>query len=182
MLMNEKLDTYRKMKLWINEIPENVDNSVAYKVCEYAASENIHWFNGELCLELRIAPRAASNYAMLNLIFKECQSSKFQVVYKYCCSNEIVQSDIAMPNDVVKTGIVREYQKTLQQIFDELSLQCLFPSGTLEIIGGRYGTIGSSDVAVEVVLKILIKLFELGNRFETSDINSIILKGCKEKM
>lgn len=43
---------------------------------------------------------------------------------------------------------------------------------------GRYGSIGSSDVAVEVVLKILIKLFELGDHFEIADINSIILNGC----
>ena len=170
------------MKLWINEIPDNVDDLVTYKAYEYTASENVRWFNGELCLELRIAPRAASNYAMLNLKFTECQSSKFQVVYKCCGSDETVQSDIAMPNDVVRTGIVKEYQKTLQQVFEELSLQNLFPSGTLEIIGGRYGSIGSSDIAVKVVLKILIRLFELGNHFETSDISSIILNGCKEKM
>ena len=180
MLKSEDLDTYRKMKLWINEMPDSVDNTVTYKADEYKASKNIHWFHGELCLELRIAPRAASNYAMLNLKFTGYQSSKFQVVYKVCNADEIVKSDIAMPNDTVKTGIVKEYYKTLQQVFDEMSLQYVFPSGTLEIIGGRYGVIGSSAVAVKVVLKILLKLFELDEHFKTSDINSIILKGCKE--
>lgn len=35
---------------------------------------------GILCLELRIAPRAASNYAMLNLKFQKDQSSKFKII------------------------------------------------------------------------------------------------------
>lgn len=104
-----------------------------------------------LCLELRIAPRAASNYAMLNLKFTATQSSKFQVVYKFCKSDEIVQSDIAMQNDVVKNGIVKEYYKTLLQTLEKLSLQNKSPSGKLEILGGRYGSIGSSEVAVKVV-------------------------------
>lgn len=180
MVRNVKLDAYRRMKLWINELPKDASDMVMDKVYEYNGNENIHWFTGILCLELRIAPRAASNYAMLNLKFTATQSSKFQVVYKFCKSDEIIQSDIAMQNDVVKNGIIKEYYKTLLQTFEKLSLQNKFPSGKLEILGGRHGSIGSSEVAVKVVLMILLKLFELNNYFENTDINSIILRGCKE--
>lgn len=106
MVRNVKLDAYRRMKLWINELPKDASDMVMDKVYEYDGNENIHWFTGILCLELRIAPGAANNYAMLNLKFTETQSLKFQVVYKFCNSDEIVQSDIAMQNDVVKNGIV----------------------------------------------------------------------------
>ena len=56
-----------------------------------------------------------------------------------------------------------------------------FPSGTLEILGGRYGFIGSSNVAIVTVAKILIVLFELGEKFGESDIKAIILEGFKGK-
>lgn len=155
MVRNVKLDAYRRMKLWINELPKDASDIVMDKVYEYNGNENIHWFTGT-------------------------QSPKFQVVYKFCNSDEIVQSDIAMQNDVVKNGIVKEYYKTLLQTFEKLSLQNKFPSGKLEILGGRYGSIGSSEVAVKVVLMILLKLFELNDHFKNTDINSIILRGCKE--
>lgn len=133
MVKFETLDKYRKMRLWINEIPENNNIIVYDKVLKYNANNNIHWFNGILCLELRIAPRVASNYAMLSLRFTQNQDSRFLVKYSLASSDEVVESDIAMENDVVRTGIVKEYQSALIQIFNELESKKIFPSGTLEI-------------------------------------------------
>lgn len=179
MVKFETLDSYRKMKLWINEAPEKNNNILPQNVSEYNANDSIHWFNGILCLELRIAPRAASNYAMLCLRFTEIPYSKFQVKYDLNLTNMIVQSDIAMPNDVVRTGIPKEYYSALMQVFTELEPQNCFPCGTLEILGGRYALIGSSNIAFKIVLKNLINLFELNKELEHYDINSLILQGCK---
>lgn len=68
MVRNQKLDLYRKMKLWINELPNECINIEESNKAIYKANRDIIWFNGVICLELRIAPRAASNYAMLNLL------------------------------------------------------------------------------------------------------------------
>ena len=173
------LDSYRRMRLWINDMPEESNNMVSNKILEYNANNNIHWFKGIICLELRIAPRAASNYAMLNLKFTESQCSKFQVKYDLSNSEEIVKSDIAMKGDTIRTDIVKKYDSAMTQVFNELDSQNIFPSGTLEILGGRHGSIGSSNMAVKIVLKNLLKLFELNEQLNTSDINSLILKGCK---
>lgn len=179
MVKFEKLDTYRKMRLWMNEVPEESKFTTSDKILEYRGNKDIYWFNGILCLELRIAPRAASNYAMLNLKFTQNQSSKFQVIYHESDMEELVNSDIAMKNDLVKTGIVKKYNSAFTQVFDELDSKNIFPSGILEILGGRYGSIGSSDIAVKIVLINLLKLFELNEKIESSDVNFIILEGCK---
>lgn len=173
------LDSYRKMRLWINEMPEERSNEVSNKILEYNANDKMHWFEGILCLELRIAPRAASNYAMLNLKFTKNQCSKFQVKYDLSNSKKIVESDIAMKGDTIRTDIVEKYGSSMTQVFNELDSQNIFPSGTLEILGGRHGSIGSSDIAVKIVLRNLLKLFELNEQLNTSDINSLVLKGCR---
>lgn len=64
--------------------------------------------------------------------FTKNQSSRLKIIYHFTDLKEIVKSDIAM----------------------------VFPSGTLEILGGRYGHIGSSIMSFKIVLKILIKLLE----------------------
>ncbi len=163
----------------MNEVPEEDKFATSDKILEYSGNRDIHWFNGILCLELRIAPRVASNYAMLNLKFTQNQSSKFQVIYYESDTEELADSDIAMKNDLVKTGIVKKYNSALTQVFDELDSKNIFPSGILEILGGRYGSMGSSDIAVKIVLKNLLKLFELNERLYSSDVNFIILEGCK---
>ena len=179
MVKFEKLDMYRKMRLWINEVPEESKDATTDKILEYSGNKDIKWFNGILCLELRIAPRAASNYAMLSLKFTQNQSSKFHVLYHVSDKEELVDSDIAMKNDLIKTGIAKKYNSALTQLFDELDSQSIFPSGILEILGGRYGSMGSSDIAVKIVLKNLLKLFALDEELDNSNVNSIILEGCK---
>ena len=173
------LDSYRKMRLWINEMPEESSGIVSDKLLEYNANENIHWFKGMICLELRIAPRVASNYAMLCLGFTENQCSKFQIKYSLSNSDKIVKSDIAMEGDTIKTDIVKKYNSAMTQVFNELDSQNIFPSGTLEILGGRHGSIGSSNMAVKIVLRSLLQLFELNENLNTSDINSLILQCCR---
>ncbi len=182
MVKNEELDLYRKMKLWINEVPDDCKNVEEGDTYVYNANKDITWFNGTLCLELRIAPRAASNYAMLNFKFTQDDSGFFKILYMQSKEDRIVISDIATQKDIVSNGIVKKYYETLIQMFDELSMQEIFPSGTLEILGGRYGFIGSSNMAVIIVAKILITIFELGEKFEESDIKAIILEGCKCKV
>lgn len=181
MIKNETLDSYRKMKLWINEVPDDCKDLEQGDTCIYKANEDVTWFNGTLCLELRIAPRAASNYAMLDFRFTHDDSGIFKIIYKLSKQDRIVISDIAAQIDIVSNNVVKKYYEILIQMFDELSMQNIFPSGTLEILGGRYGSIGSSSVAVATVAKILITLFELGEKFEESDIKEIILEGCKLK-
>ena len=79
MVKYEILDSYRKMRLWINEMPEESNIITSNKLLEFNANDNIHWFNGILCLELRIAPRAASNYAMLNLNSQKINVQNFKL-------------------------------------------------------------------------------------------------------
>lgn len=182
MIKNEKLDSYRMMKLWINEVPDDCKPSEEGNVCIYNANKDIIWFSGILGLELRLAPRDASNYAMLIFKFTENNSGNFKVLYKQSKEDNIVVSNIAAPGDIVRNGIVKKYYNALAQLFDELSTQNIFPSGILEILGGRYGFIGSSDFAVTTVAKILIDLFEVGEKIEESDIETLILEGCKRKI
>jgi len=178
MVETVKLDTYRKMKLWINELPKENSDIVMNEITIYDANNNIHWFNGILCLELRIAPRDASNYAMLCLRFTQAQSKKFRVIYHIEDVDEIVKSDIAMQNDIVRNDVVKQYYQALKQEFDDLDKQGVFPGGTLEILGGRHGLIGSSDKAVKIVLKNLLKLFETYEALDDQAIESLILEGC----
>lgn len=177
----ETLDLYRKMRLWINEIPDDCRNVDESDVCIYKADRGIYWFNGTLCLELRIAPRDISNYAMLDFKFTQDDSGTFKIRYMFSKEDRIVASDIAVQTDTVHSSIVNEYHKVLIGMFDELSTQNIFPSGTLEILGGRYGDVGSSERAVITVARTLIDLFELGETFKEADIKAVVLEGCKRK-
>lgn len=179
MVKNETLGLYCKMKIWVNEVPDECKNVEKGDIYVYKANKDITWFSGTLCLELRIAPRAASNYAMLGFRFAQDDSGFIKIVYMLNKKDKIVTSDIAAPRDTVSNDIVKKYYEILIKMFDELSMKNTFPSGTLEILGGRCGSIGSSNIAVITVAKILIALFELGEKFEKSDINEIILEGCK---
>lgn len=179
MIICEKLDEYRKMKLWINELPGDNVVVASEQTKAFNANSQIHWFNGILCLELRIAPRAASNYAMLNLKFQKDQSLKFKIISYISHSDEIVITDTAMPHDVVKAGLPQEYNVAVADLFDQLAAENIFPSGTLEILGGRYSCVGSSYIAFQTVLKILITLFEQNEKLSNSDIPSIALAGCR---
>ena len=182
MIKKAKLDSYRMMNLWVDEIPDDCKGGKEDIACIYKANKDITWFSGILCLELRLAPRDASNYAMLNFKFTENSSGNFKILYKQSKEDNIVISDIAAPEDIVRNGIVKNYYNALAQLFDELSAQNIFPSGILEILGGRHGIIGSSDFAVTTVAKILINLFEEGEKLKESDFETIILEGCKRKI
>lgn len=175
-----KLDAFRKMRIWIDELPnENTGNCYEH-MNVYDANSDVYWFEGIICIELRIAPRTASNYAMINLKFTRDESKKFKVVYKINDEEEIMESDIAMPNDKINTGIVKNYYKSMERYFEYLSQKNIFPCGTLEVLGGRYGTIGSSEVAVIIVLNILLNLYNLNNDLTNENINSLVLQFCKD--
>lgn len=126
MIKYQKLDEYRVMRLWVDEMPEDGGISTNTIIKEYDANANVKWFNGTLCLELKIAPRTASNYSMINLKFTKNQSSRLKIIYHFSDLNEIVKSDIAMANDVVKTGIPGEFCSAFTQVFDELQAQNVF--------------------------------------------------------
>lgn len=179
MIKNEKLDSYRKMNLWIDEVPNDCEYVEPGVVSIYKANDNVAWFNGILCLELRIAPRIASNYSMLNFKFTGNHTGIFKVLYSLNEEDKVVSSTIAMPGDTVTNGIVKEYYYTLTEMFDEMSMKNIFPSGILEILGGRYGKTGSSHIAVMTVGRILVDLFALGEKFEKSDIKTLVLKRCR---
>ena len=51
MVKNETLDLYRKMKLWINEVPDDCKNVEESNICIYKADQDSTWLNGTLCLE-----------------------------------------------------------------------------------------------------------------------------------
>lgn len=174
-----KLDEFRKMNVWINEIPSDGENYTYEYIDEYEGNSNIQWFQGIICIELKIAPRVASNYAMLKLRFIENDSSKFKVIYKFSEEDRIVKSDIAMLNDTVKTGIVRTYCGSMRQYFESLYQKELFPSETLEILGGRYGMIGSSDIAINIILDILLSLFKTNKKPSQDIIKKMSLQLCK---
>lgn len=181
MMQYIKLDEFRKMNIWINEMPSEGEN-YSYKYIDvYEGNNNIQWFQGVICIELKIAPRVASNYAMLKLRFVKDESLKFKVVYKFSEEDSIVKSDIAMLNDTVKTGIVKAYFESMQQYFESLYQQEMFPSGTLEILGGRYGMVGSSDIAISILLDILLSLFKTNKELSQDTIKKLSLELCKNK-
>lgn len=63
MIKKAKLDSYRMMNLWVDEVPDDCKGGKEDIACIYKANKDITWFSGILCLELKLAPRDASNYA-----------------------------------------------------------------------------------------------------------------------
>ena len=182
MIKNEKLDDCRRMCLWIDEIPDDCEYSRESSVHRYEANKAIKWFNGIICLELRIAARDASNYAMLNFKFTGDNSGIFNVSIKNGGENRRVISNIAAPKDIVSNGIVQKYEKVLIAVFDQLSEEKIFPEGTLEILGGRCGVVGTSPIAVAIVAQILIELFKLGEQLAETNVKGLIMERCKREV
>lgn len=182
MVIYKELDDYRKMNLWIDEMPSMGQPNTYVVKEEYVGDKNIKWFNGTICLELRIAPLAISNYAMLNLKFQSDNSSKFKVNYNVNnLDGLLVNSDIAMRNDEIHEGLIYHYYKTLSNHIMQMDTKDIFPSGTLEILGGRYGKIGTSPRSIKKIFDILLRLFSIDVNLFNINIEKVVLECCKSK-
>lgn len=178
------LDAYRKAHILINEYPR-IEQSEKYTYeLKYKGDKSIAWFNGIICVELLIAPRVASNYAMLNMEFTENDSEEFVVQYKVNKNEGMVyNSEIASSNDEVKEGIDIQYLDCLNKLCGKI-INHKLPSGILVVSGGACGKIGTSVVAIGIVFNIMIKIFS--SNFNELDfdnsVKSLMLEECKTKI
>lgn len=176
------LDTYRNVRIWINEYPDIIQSEkTTYKII-HQADTNINWFCGIICMELFIAPRAASNYAMLNMEFVKNDSNQFIAQYNINKTEGIkIESKISSINDEVIEGISEEYLECVNELCNKMTDYKL-PSGVLNISGGACGKIGTSAMAIRKVFDIMIKLFASYYDNDKSDdlIKQLILAECKK--
>ncbi|BCJ93242.1 hypothetical protein acsn021_08110 [Anaerocolumna cellulosilytica] len=175
------LDAFRKVRIWINEYPNVKQSEKSTYEIKYQGDKRINWFNGIMCVELFIAPRAASNYAMLNMEFVKNDSNEFAIIYNINKSDGLkFESKVASTNDEVLEGISKEYLDCFTELCNKMTDYKL-PSGILNISGGACGKIGTSAMTIRKVFDIMIKIFSSNYSDNFDDaVKDLILVECKK--
>ncbi len=162
---------FRKVALWENEVPIAIDSDKKIEI-EVEAGEKV-WQERILCVEVKLNPRHASNYAMLCMQYKHIPTKKTRVVIHYGKSHKCESTD-SLFNKKAIVGLDDFFAKEICAFLKE-SPRGFFPEGVLEIIGGAYDEVGSSYISFKNTIELLKWLFENYDKYNENSIGDVIL-------
>lgn len=170
MLKFESDNGFRKIVLWNNEVPfDYISNKKKKMIID--AGNNI-WYEGTLCIEAKLNPRHASNYAMICMKYTYIKSPKTDIVIHY--GNYYKDKMNGLFNKKAVVGLDDFFAKTIYDIFREFPPD-IIPCGVLEVIGGAYDEVGSSYMSFKCIIELMIWIFSNYNRISKDSLGDEIL-------
>lgn len=171
MLEFESDNGFRKIKLWNNEMPFNYISNKNMSLTIDAGDET--WYEGTLCLEAKLNPRHASNYAMICMKYTYVQCSKTQIIIHYGIEYiDKKKNELFNKNAIV--GLDDFMAKAIYDIFGECASES-FPCGVLEVIGGAYDEVGSSYMSFKRIVELMIWIFSNYSKIDNEELGNKIL-------
>ncbi len=170
MLKFESNNGFSKIVLWDNEVPfDYISNKKKKLIID--AGKNI-WHEGTLCIEAKLNPRHASNYAMICMKYTYIQSPQTDIVIHYGNYYKNKMNGLFNKNAIV--GINDFFAKIIYEIFGEFPRDSI-PCGVLEVIGGAYDEVGSSYMSFKCIIELMIWVFSNYNRISEDSLGDEIL-------
>ncbi len=157
MLLFENDSGYKKVCIWKDEMPFKCNRHERIQLCLDACDEN--WHVGTICIEAKLSPCHISNYAMVCMKFVKNKKNKTDILINFGQENLVFQSQVLPCGIGVNVGLDREFADAIDEFFKEYPYGKL-PSGTIEILGGGYDEVGSSNVAFKKVMELMIFVFQ----------------------
>ncbi len=153
------LGGFREGRLWINEKP-NITMEVIDSLVESVDVSNFQqWEEKNIVLELFLAPRDVSNYAMLGVKYIPTDTQKLNILVNITGFNgDILKDNIALLTDEVHMGIPQDYASSIINTAKEKAIELKFPVGSLMFEIGAHGYVGSSKITFVILTKVLMGL------------------------
>ena len=145
------------MLLWKDELPFNCVQQNNMRLLVNAGMAN--WHIGTICIEARLGVRHISNYAMICMKYTDNQKDNVDILVNYGRNDTFFQSQILPYNKNVCTGLDKEFADAIYEYFEEYS-QNQLPKGTVEILGGGFDEVGSSNFSFKKVMQLLLYVFQ----------------------
>lgn len=173
MLLFESDNGYKKVCIWKDEIPFKYvgRNTLHYSV----ETCDANWHIGTITIEVKLNSRHISNYAMVCMKYTYNQINRTDIIINFGKENYSFESQVLPFNKAVCVGLDKEFADAIDEFFKEYPLGKL-PGGTIEILGGGYDEVGSSNVAFKKVMKILMFVFRHIDELSDNELQCEILK------
>lgn len=157
MLSFESDNGYKKICIWKDELPFNCVQQNNMRLLVNAGMAN--WHIGTICIEARLGVRHISNYAMICMKYTDNQKDNVDILVNYGRNDTFFQSQVLPYNKNVCTGLDKEFADAIYEYFEEYS-QNQLPKGTVEILGGGFDEVGSSNFSFKKVMQLLLYVFQ----------------------
>lgn len=157
MLLFESENGYKKICIWKDEIPFNCIQQNNMHLSMNARTTN--WHIGTICIEAKLSARHISNYAMICMKYTDNQKDNVDILVEYGRNDTFFQSQVLPFNKSVRIGLDREFADAIYEYFEEYPQKQL-PNGTIEIFGGGFDEVGSSNYSFKKVMQILFYAFQ----------------------
>lgn len=145
-----------KICIWKNEeVYEHVQSEyLEIKV----PSGNSCWYNGTICMEVKLHPRHISNYAMLCI--KYVPGKKAETNVRIYSTEKIEFESKVLPfGRCIHIGLLKEFEEAIEEFFEGCSEEIL-PSGSIEILYGGFDEVGSSKYSFKKAMELLVCIFQ----------------------
>lgn len=176
MLSFESDNGFRKVRVWNNEVPFSYNPSKKLKMT--IDSGKYFWNEEIICIEARLNPRHASNYAMVCVKYIRTQSDNTNIIINYGnCGMDNVQNELFNKNAVI--GLDDYFADAIYEFFQECPKN-IIPNGTIEVIGGAYDEIGSSNSSFKYIMELLMWIFINYNKINEDSFGDKLLSKIYE--
>lgn len=176
MRITNKLDQFRSINVWIDEIPyqykqENMNQFI------YKGNQSVKFYEGLITVEAKLNSRHISNYAMISMEYQKRSSQELIVeIINDNTQAELYDSEIHKIGRKF-IGIHSEFTEGILNYIGSYNSSNL-PSGKIIILGGGYDEIGSSIKAFERVMDILFFIYQELRNNDLSRFNKEVIKKC----
>lgn len=163
----------KKICIWKNEKP-----------CEYMGEKRLDisldsggrdWYNGTICMEVKLHPRHISNYAMICMKYTPRKKAKADISI-YSNSNRIEFVSKVLPfGRCIHIGLLREFEEAIEDFFYECPKGDL-PNGDIEILYGGFDEVGSSKNSFKKAMELLVYVFQHIERISEKELGQMVLE------
>lgn len=145
---------YTKINVWKDEMPISCHGNDTIEIL--LNGDDIKWYQGTICIEAQLNVWHCSNYAMVCMKYTDTQSYKTEVIIHQGYS--ILDKTTKLFNNTALLGLNDEFVNAIKEYF-VLSPHNKIPCGRIEILGGAYDEVGSSNVSFRNVMNLLTYVF-----------------------
>lgn len=138
MFLFENEKETKKVCIWKDEEPFHCVGQEALHLGSNAC--DVAWYAGTICIEARLNPHHASNYAMVCMKYTPKPSSKTDIFIRFGKERVTYRSKVIPFNKSVHVGLNKEFVDAIEDFFDLCNGN--LPRGTIEIIGGAFDEVG----------------------------------------
>lgn len=157
MILFENDNGYKKVCIWKDEMPFNYNGCEKIHMRLDACDEK--WYTGTICMEAKLGARHISNYAMVCMKYIDNHKDRTNLLINFGHEDLTFQSQVLPCGVDIQVGLNEEFADAIEEFFKEYPDRKL-PCGTIEILGGGYDEVGSSNVAFKKVMELILFVFQ----------------------